>query len=93
MKNIGRCPRCGKFLIAEDYESHTCDFADIPIRGHKEIRLDHMTDCGTDNNGDNIVLGWGLNGILYRFVICPHKEPHPRMCEYRPPPDNAIECL
>ena len=93
MNNIGRCPRCGKFLVAEQYEAHTCDFRDVPIQDCKEIVLDHMTDCGMNKDGDNVTLGWGIDGTLYRLVVCKHKEPHPRIHQYRSPRDNAIECL
>lgn len=76
MYDIGRCPRCRKFLIAEEYESHTCDFRDVPLKGCKEIVLDHMTACGVDKSGDNVTLGWGIDGTLYRLIVCKHNPPH-----------------
>ncbi len=86
MENIGRCPRCRKFLVAEEYESHKCDFRDIGIRDCKEIILDHMTDCGFDKNGDKVTLAWSLNGVLYRLVECKHNPPH----RTRPRPDEIL---
>jgi len=76
MNNIGRCPRCREFLVAEQQTSHVCDFRDVPIRACREIVLDHMTDCGMDKNGDGVTLGWGIDGTLYRCLICKHNPPH-----------------
>ena len=37
MNDVGRCPRCNKFLIAEQEKSHKCE---IQIKGVKDIYLD-----------------------------------------------------
>jgi hypothetical protein len=76
MSNVGRCPRCNAFLVAEQQAAHVCDFRDVPIRSYREVVLDHMTDCGTDKRGDGVKLGWGIDGTLYRFLICRHNPPH-----------------
>jgi|SRR5208283_3632683 len=76
MENLGRCSRCGKFMIAEESRRHKCDFRDVPIRGCEEIVLDHLTDSGVDKNGDQLHLAWALNGMLYRLLVCKHNPPH-----------------
>ncbi len=38
--------------------------------------LDHITDLGQNRNDDHVLLGWGLDGILYRLVECKHNPPH-----------------
>ncbi len=96
-QNLGRCPRCNRFLIEEDVKTHECDFRDIRLRGGKEIILDHITDIGRDRNDDHVLLGWGLDAILYRLVECKHNPPHtakrpPLTSCGKPPLDNAIEC-
>jgi len=75
-ENLGRCPRCKRFLIEEETKTHQCDFHDIGLRGGKEIVLDHITDLGRNRNDDHVLLGWGLDGILYRLVECQHNPPH-----------------
>jgi len=86
LKNVGRCPRCRKFLIAEEYELHKCDFRDVGIRG-KEIILGHMTDCGLNRNGDRVTLAWSIDGVLYRLIECKHNPPH----RTRPRPDESLQ--
>jgi hypothetical protein len=76
MQNLGRCPRCGKFMIAEQQRSHRCDFRAIPIQGCEELVLDHITDSGKDENGDYIHLAWGQNGMLYILRVCNHHPLH-----------------
>jgi hypothetical protein len=91
MDNLMRCTRCHRLLIAEEYATHNCDFRDIPLQDCEQILVDHMTDCGADKNGDGVVLGWGLDGTLYRLIVCKHKEPHfPMQSPIRPPRGNAI---
>ena len=73
---MGSCPRCHKFLVAEDYELHNCNFRNMPILGCDEIVLDHLTDSGKDENGDQVHLAWALDGTLYRLLVYKHNPPH-----------------
>lgn len=75
-ENVGKCLRCGKFLIEEEARTHTCDFRDIDIRDVKEILFDRITDLDQDRNGDHIYIGWGLDGVFYRLEECKHNPPH-----------------
>jgi hypothetical protein len=74
--SVGSCPRCHKYLMAEDYDTHKCDFESLPILGCNEIVLDHLTDSGEDENGDQVHLAWALDGMLYRLLVCEHNPPH-----------------
>jgi hypothetical protein len=76
MENVGRCPRCNKFMVAEEWDEHKCDFKDIPLTDCKSIILDHITDFGQDKNGDHVYRAWALDGVLYRLVVCKHNPPH-----------------
>lgn len=76
MENLGRCPRCHKFMIAEQNETHVCDFMDLPLYGCEELVLHRLTDSGEDKNGDHLYLAWGINGILYRLLVCKHNPSH-----------------
>jgi len=73
MMNAGRCPRCHKFLIEEQRETHSCQ---ISVGDVQEIVLDYMTDGCKDENGDIVKVAWGLDGILYRLILCKHNPPH-----------------
>jgi hypothetical protein len=73
MKDIGRCPRCDRFLIAEQVETHRCT---IPINDVKEIYLDWMNDGVQNENEDVVHVAMGLDGILYRLILCKHNPPH-----------------
>jgi hypothetical protein len=75
-ENLGRCPRCHKFLIQEESQDHKCDFRDVELQDAREIILDHITDLGQNKNDDHVSLGWGLDAVLYRFVECKHNPPH-----------------
>jgi hypothetical protein len=91
-ENVGKCARCGKFLIEEEARDHTCDFGDIEIKGVKEILLDRITDLHQDRNGDHVYTAWGLDGIFYRLVECKHNPPHATKRKFtgcnNPPPDK-----
>ena len=75
-QNLGRCPRCHKFMIEEESRSHKCDFRDIELSDGKELFIDHITDIGRNRNDDHVSLAWGLDGTLYRLVECKHNPPH-----------------
>jgi hypothetical protein len=75
-ENLGRCQRCGRFMIAEERKNHKCDFADVAVRGCEELVLDHLTDSGRDKHGDQLYLAWALDGMLYRILVCKHNPSH-----------------
>jgi hypothetical protein len=73
MIDVGRCPRCHKFLVAEEEKSHQCI---TPCQGAKSIFFDHITDAVEDENGDSIRVGKGLDGYYYGLIVCKHNPPH-----------------
>lgn len=75
-QNVGRCPRCRKFLIGEESASHICNFEELPIVGCEEIVLDRLSESGTERNGDHVYLAWGKDNILYRLLVCNHRPAH-----------------
>ncbi len=83
-ENLGRCPQCKQFLIAEEQKTHKCNFSDIPILDCEELVLDHITDSGQDRNGDHVHLAWALNGTLYRLLVCKHTPPHSAKRKFTP---------
>lgn len=83
-------------MVAEEWKTHTCDFRDIPIQGCEELVLDHITDSGQDKNDDHVHLAWGLEGTLYRLLVCKHNPPHglkSRLVTAIKRPDNETEPL
>lgn len=75
-ENLGKCPRCQKFMIQEEMSIHHCDFHDINLTGAREIVLDTITDLRLDRNGDHVYIAWGLDRLFYRLVECKHNPPH-----------------
>jgi len=73
MSDIGRCPRCNRFLIAEQRQGHHCR---VSIRKVEEIILDWMNEGVQDENEDVVHVAMGLDGILYRLILCKHNPPH-----------------
>ena len=68
MPNVGRCSRCGKFLIAEEFKSHDCRPNDI--KEPKEIQIHHYIPFKL-GNGEIGVMALGFDGIYYRLVVPP----------------------
>jgi len=81
--NIVKCPRCGRVLIAEEYPSDTCN---PRFRGVKEIIIDWHYETKSDD-GHNVVMAKGLDGVLYRLVECKHNPPH----KTRSRPDESLQ--
>jgi hypothetical protein len=75
-ENFGRCPRCRQFIVAEQRKTHKCDFEDMPFEKCEEIVLDELIDSGQEKNGDHVYLGWGLDTVAYRLLVCKHNPPH-----------------
>ena len=73
MNDIINCERCRKSFIEEEYQDHVCS----PITTRlQEIGFDKIFDSVTDENGDKVYMAIGLNGILYRLVMCQHNPTH-----------------
>ena len=89
MIDVGRCPRCHKFLVAEEEKTHTCR---IPCEGAKSIFLDCINDPIEDDNGDTVRVGKGLDGYYYRLVVCKHNPPHSTKRRFTGPNDQTGTC-
>ncbi len=85
--NIGRCPKCGKFLVAEEYPNHLCTGENHqlrnPLLGVRYIGIDHYFEK-REENGDTILIARGLDGYFYRLTQCPHSPSHLSDVSYRP---------
>jgi hypothetical protein len=73
MSNIGRCERCGSFLIEEQQREHKCE---IPFNGCKTIFFDWIGNGFTDKVNDKVIMAKGLDGRLYSLIECSHNPPH-----------------
>jgi hypothetical protein len=63
-------------MIAEQQGDHVCEFGDLPLYGCEELVLHRLSDSGEEKNGDHVYLAWGINGKLYRLLVCTHNPPH-----------------
>jgi hypothetical protein len=74
MRNVGRCARCGKFLIEEEHKHHECELQTVDTR---EIVVDHFYELTKrDSDGHKLLVAQGLDGIQYWLVGCKHNPPH-----------------
>jgi len=74
MRNVGRCARCGKFLIEEEREHHQCELQTVDM---KDIVVDHFYELTKrDSDGHRLLVAQGLDGIQYWLVECKHNPPH-----------------
>ncbi len=72
--NVGKCSKCGEFLIAEQLENHKCK---IRFRDVQDIVIDHYYEMKSkDAEGHRTVIAVGLDGTLYRMTVCKHNPPH-----------------
>lgn len=67
------CQRCKQNFIDEEYEKHVCTSITTKLQ---EIGLDYMLEPQKNEDFDDVYIGKGLNGILYRFVVCEHNPIH-----------------
>ncbi len=82
IKNVGRCPRCNKFLIEEELQNHDCDIAS---RGSEEITVDHFTELTKrDSEGHRLIVAQGLDGVQYWLIECQHNPPHATKRKFTP---------
>ena|SRR5437870_4254495 len=72
--NSMKCRRCNKSYIAEEFDKHSCHPDIIEIQ---ELGVDSIFKGNYQENGDDVWITHGLNGILYRLVHCKHNPPHP----------------
>jgi hypothetical protein len=73
MMNVGKCHRCGAFLIGEQSESHTCK---VGIKKVVDVYLEWITDGTTNDNGDLEKTALATDGTLYGFILCKHNPSH-----------------
>lgn len=73
MMNAGRCPRCNTFLIAEDVANHRCK---MRLQGITTVMIHDYFETHADRQGHKILFAKGLDGYLYRLIMCKHKPPH-----------------
>ena len=72
IKNL-KCERCRQTFIEEEFDEHLC----TPITTKtQEIGIDYIFEGEIDQNGDKVHIAKGLNGIIYRLVVCPHNPTH-----------------
>ena len=68
---VEKCPRCGKYMTAEQAEHHICT---SPLIDVKEIAIMyHYEAC--DKNGNTLIVARGYDGVLYR--LRKRKKTHP----------------
>lgn len=72
--NTRKCSRCGKNFIVEEFALHECTITTVNVQ---EIGITGWFEGKIDENGDQVLIAHGLNGILYRLVKCEHDPPHP----------------
>ena len=93
MENVGRCPRCNRFLIAEEITVHNCD---IEVRDVRTLIVDSCHELGQDGNGDRLTSALAIDGTYYRILECHHNPPHSlesRLVTAIKRPDNETEPL
>jgi hypothetical protein len=72
--NVGKCPRCGEFLIAEQLTNHKCK---ISFKDVQDVTIDHYYEMiSRDAQGHRTVIAVGIDGTLYRMTVCKHNPPH-----------------
>ena len=72
--NTRQCDRCHKTVISEEFSTHDCTIVTWKVQ---EIGITSWFEAEIDENGDQVFVAQGLNGILYRNVKCAHNPPHP----------------
>lgn len=72
--NSIKCQRCNKTFISEEFENHYCRPQLVDVQ---EIGIDSIFKGNFQENGDDVWIAQGLNGIMYRLILCKHDSPHP----------------
>jgi hypothetical protein len=73
IKNVGRCGRCGRFLIEEEFGKHECD---LKTTASQDIVVDHLELGKRDSEGHRLLVAEGLDGVPYWLIECKHNPPH-----------------
>lgn len=63
---IVKCSHCKQILSVEQFDAHECD---LPLIDVKRIPVAYFQDDSI--NGEKIITGRGIDGILYSFVVTP----------------------
>lgn len=67
------CERCKKSFIDEEFDQHLC--TPIPKK-IQELGIDYIFEGNINENGDQVYIAKGLNGIMYKLVQCSHNPTH-----------------
>jgi hypothetical protein len=70
--NVGRCPNCKEFLIAEELANHKCIQKPKRLQGIETVMIHNYFETHADKEGHKILFAKGLDGWLYRMIICEH---------------------
>ena len=63
---IVKCSHCRQIVSAKEFESHECN---LPLTDVKRIPVVYFQDDSI--NGERIMTGRGVDGVLYSFVVVP----------------------
>ena len=65
---IVKCSYCKQIFSIENFDSHRCD---LPLTDVKRIPVAYFQDDSV--NGEKIMTGRGIDGVLYSFVVTPRQ--------------------
>ena len=64
--SIVKCSYCRRIFSDNEFDSHQCS---LPINDVRRITVEYFQDDSV--NGEKIMTGKGLDGVLYSFVVTP----------------------
>jgi hypothetical protein len=63
---IVKCSHCKQILPIENFDTHECN---LPLADVRRIPVVYFQDDSV--NGERIMTGRGIDGVLYNFVVTP----------------------